>query len=35
MEKSSKIKLLDLLKKEYANMGGMSKSNYLGGGTYD
>lgn len=34
MKKSSKIKLLDLLKKEYANMGGMSKSNHLGGGKF-
>lgn len=34
MNKRVKIKLVDLLKKEYANMGGMSKSNYLGGGKF-
>jgi hypothetical protein len=34
MKKQFKIKLVDLLKKEYANMGGMSKSNHLGGGKF-
>lgn len=34
MDKRSKIKLLDLLKKEYANIGGMNKSNFMGGGSF-
>ena len=34
MDKRSKIKLLDALKKEYANIGGMNKSNFMGGGSF-
>lgn len=33
-KKRIKRKILDILKKEYANIGGMSKSNRLGGGEF-